>query len=81
MYNVSSFHLAKGRAASTSRRADESLSVASNDSPEMTTSHPQPQPNDVSISTFNIIHNVPGHIKISLVLLPLMLNTLTTNWL
>ncbi|XP_059912266.1 THAP domain-containing protein 6-like [Gadus macrocephalus] len=39
-------HLQKGRAASTSRRADESLSVASNDSPEMTTSHPQPQPND-----------------------------------
>ena len=55
MYNVSSFHLAKGRAASTSRRADESLSVASNDSPEMTTSHPKPQPNDVSISTLNII--------------------------
>ncbi|XP_056442112.1 THAP domain-containing protein 6-like isoform X2 [Gadus chalcogrammus] len=39
-------HLQKGRAASTSRRADESLSVASNDSPEMTTSHPQPQPYD-----------------------------------
>ncbi|XP_056465138.1 THAP domain-containing protein 6-like [Gadus chalcogrammus] len=39
-------HLQKGRATSTSRRAEESLSVASKDSPEMTTSHPQPQPND-----------------------------------
>ncbi|CAL8255397.1 unnamed protein product [Boreogadus saida] len=38
--------LVKGRATSTSRRADESLSVASKDSPELTTSHPQPQPND-----------------------------------
>ncbi|CAL8234633.1 unnamed protein product [Boreogadus saida] len=38
--------LVKGRATSTSRRADESLSVGSKDSPELTTSHPQPQPND-----------------------------------
>ncbi|XP_059924534.1 THAP domain-containing protein 6-like [Gadus macrocephalus] len=36
--------LVKGRATSTSRRAEESLSVASKDSPEMTSS--QPQPND-----------------------------------
>ena len=55
MHNVSSFQLVKGRATSTSRRAEESLSVASNDSPELTTSHPKPQPNDVSISTLNII--------------------------
>ena len=59
--HVSSFQLVKGRATSTSKRAEESLSVASKDSPEMTSSHPQPQPNDVSISTLNIIHNVPGH--------------------
>ncbi|XP_030230759.1 THAP domain-containing protein 6 [Gadus morhua] len=38
--------LVKGRATSTSKRAEESLSVASKDSPEMTSSHPQPQPND-----------------------------------
>ncbi|CAL8405392.1 unnamed protein product [Arctogadus glacialis] len=38
--------LVKGRATSTSRRAYESLSVASKDSPGLTTSHPQPQPND-----------------------------------
>ncbi|KAK0133453.1 THAP domain-containing protein 6 [Merluccius polli] len=37
--------LVKGRATSTSRRAEESLSVASKDSPEMATSDPQPQPN------------------------------------
>ncbi|KAK0141213.1 DNA transposase THAP9 [Merluccius polli] len=43
------FHLqklVKGRATSTSRSAEESLSVASKDSPEMAASHPQPQPND-----------------------------------
>ncbi|XP_028438376.1 THAP domain-containing protein 6-like [Perca flavescens] len=38
--------LEKGRATSTSRRAEESLSVASQDSQEMSTSHPQPQAND-----------------------------------
>ncbi|XP_060761169.1 THAP domain-containing protein 6 [Neoarius graeffei] len=38
--------LVKGRATSTARRAEESLYVASEDSPEMATSHPQPQPND-----------------------------------
>ncbi|XP_059212395.1 signal recognition particle 9 kDa protein isoform X1 [Centropristis striata] len=38
--------LVKGRATSTSRRAAESLSVLSKDSPQMATSHPQPQPND-----------------------------------
>ncbi|XP_056107740.1 THAP domain-containing protein 6-like [Rhinichthys klamathensis goyatoka] len=37
--------LEKGRATSTSRRAEESLSVASQDSQETATSHPQPQPN------------------------------------
>ncbi|XP_051810617.1 THAP domain-containing protein 6-like [Acanthochromis polyacanthus] len=44
----------KGRSTSTSRRAEESLSVASQDDPEAGTSDPQPQPNDVSISTVNI---------------------------
>ncbi|XP_063761866.1 uncharacterized protein LOC134879338 [Eleginops maclovinus] len=38
-------NLVKDRA--TSRRAEESLSVASKDSPEMATSQPQTQPNDV----------------------------------
>ncbi|KAM3869961.1 THAP domain-containing protein 6-like [Diretmus argenteus] len=38
--------LEKGRATSTSRRAEESPSVASHDPPEAATSHPQPQPND-----------------------------------
>ncbi|XP_049918037.1 THAP domain-containing protein 6-like [Epinephelus moara] len=36
----------KGRTTSTSRRTEESLSVASQDAPETATSHPQPQPND-----------------------------------
>ncbi|XP_076599450.1 THAP domain-containing protein 6-like [Chaetodon auriga] len=36
----------KGRTTSTSSRAEESLSVASQDDPETGTSHPQPQPND-----------------------------------
>lgn len=38
--------LEKGRPTSTSRRAEESLSVASQDSQETATSSPQPQPND-----------------------------------
>ncbi|XP_076159009.1 THAP domain-containing protein 6-like [Alosa pseudoharengus] len=38
--------LKRGRATSTSRRAKERLPVASQDSQEMATSHPQPQPND-----------------------------------
>ncbi|XP_052400557.1 THAP domain-containing protein 6 isoform X1 [Carassius gibelio] len=38
--------LEKGRVTSTSRRAEESLSMASQDSQEMATSSPQPQPND-----------------------------------
>ncbi|XP_041935680.1 THAP domain-containing protein 6 isoform X2 [Alosa sapidissima] len=38
--------LEKGRATSTYRRAKERLPVASQDSQEMATSHPQPQPND-----------------------------------
>ncbi|XP_049451721.1 THAP domain-containing protein 6-like [Epinephelus fuscoguttatus] len=45
----------KGRTTSTSRRAEDSLSVASQDAPQTATSHSQPQPNDVSISTLNII--------------------------
>ncbi|XP_053198455.1 THAP domain-containing protein 6-like [Scomber japonicus] len=36
----------KGRTTSTSRRAEESLSVAPQDAPQTSTSHPQPQPND-----------------------------------
>uniref|UniRef100_A0AAY5KMG0 THAP-type domain-containing protein n=1 Tax=Esox lucius TaxID=8010 RepID=A0AAY5KMG0_ESOLU len=40
----------KGRATSTSRRAEESLSVASQDSQETATSNPQPQPNDAAMS-------------------------------
>ncbi|XP_034031425.1 THAP domain-containing protein 6 [Thalassophryne amazonica] len=36
----------EGRTTSTSRSAEESLSVASQDDPETGTSHPQPQPND-----------------------------------
>ncbi|XP_051248465.1 zinc finger protein 568-like isoform X2 [Dicentrarchus labrax] len=36
----------KGRTTSTSRRAEESLSVAFQDAPETATSHPQPQPTD-----------------------------------
>lgn len=55
MYYASSFQLEKGRATSSSRRAEESLSVASQDSQEMATSSPQPQPNDVNISTLNVI--------------------------
>ncbi|XP_052400558.1 THAP domain-containing protein 6 isoform X2 [Carassius gibelio] len=39
-------HLQRGRVTSTSRRAEESLSMASQDSQEMATSSPQPQPND-----------------------------------
>ncbi|KAM8873753.1 LOW QUALITY PROTEIN: uncharacterized protein AB9W97_015460 [Spinachia spinachia] len=38
--------LEKGRSTSTSRRAQEFLSVASQDSQGMATSHPRPQPND-----------------------------------
>lgn len=38
--------LEKGMATSASRRAEETLAVASQDSQEMATSHPQPQPND-----------------------------------
>lgn len=55
IHDVSSIQLVKGRATSTARRAEESLYVASEDSPEMATSHPQPQPNDVSISNLNVI--------------------------
>ncbi|KAF3837843.1 hypothetical protein F7725_009611, partial [Dissostichus mawsoni] len=36
----------KGRTTSTSRKAEESLSVAPQDDPEASTSHSQPQPND-----------------------------------
>ncbi|XP_077050630.1 THAP domain-containing protein 6-like [Siphateles boraxobius] len=45
-FSVHLQRLEKGRATSTSRRAEESLSVASQDSQQMATSHPQPQPND-----------------------------------
>ncbi|XP_071061036.1 THAP domain-containing protein 6-like [Pseudochaenichthys georgianus] len=38
--------LEKGRTTSTSRKAEESLSVAPQDDPEASTSHSQPQPND-----------------------------------
>ncbi|KAF3847339.1 hypothetical protein F7725_020367, partial [Dissostichus mawsoni] len=36
----------KGRTTSTSRKAEESLSMAPQDDPEASTSHSQPQPND-----------------------------------
>ncbi|XP_062272196.1 THAP domain-containing protein 6-like [Scomber scombrus] len=36
----------KGRTTCTSRRSEESLSVASQDASNTATSHPQPQPND-----------------------------------
>ncbi|XP_034064543.1 THAP domain-containing protein 5-like [Gymnodraco acuticeps] len=38
----------KGRTTSTSRKAEESLSVAPQDDPEASTSHSQPQPNDAN---------------------------------
>ncbi|KAK5883148.1 hypothetical protein CesoFtcFv8_019508 [Champsocephalus esox] len=39
--------LEKGRTTSTSRKAEESLSVAPQDDPEASTSHSQPQPSDI----------------------------------
>ncbi|KAL2099438.1 hypothetical protein ACEWY4_005918 [Coilia grayii] len=41
------------------------MSVGSDNSPEMATSQPQPQPNDVNISASSC-RNIPGHIKIPL---------------
>ncbi|KAI9517230.1 hypothetical protein NQZ68_008489 [Dissostichus eleginoides] len=40
----------KGRTTSTSRKAEESLSVAPQDDPEASTSHSQPQPNDARLN-------------------------------
>ncbi|XP_046886576.1 THAP domain-containing protein 6-like isoform X2 [Hypomesus transpacificus] len=45
-FSVHLQRLEKGRTTSTSRRAEESMSVASQDAQETATSPPQPQPND-----------------------------------
>ncbi|XP_072770566.1 THAP domain-containing protein 6-like [Nerophis lumbriciformis] len=44
-FHTGFLQLVKARATSTSRRAEESLSLVSRDSPEIATSHPQPQLN------------------------------------
>lgn len=46
-YQVSSFQYQKSKTTSTSRRAEESLSVAAMDGQQTFYSHPQPQSNDV----------------------------------
>ncbi|KAL2095750.1 hypothetical protein ACEWY4_007898 [Coilia grayii] len=52
----------KSRATSASRRAEESLSVASDNSPEIATSHPQPQPNDWCQSDVCEVKHYSNHV-------------------